>query len=104
MLVRCFLATITGFGVPRLPRKTGGVRKIGLLDVTSLVFFLAGKRVKNSVSRLRSDYLSPSQTVLVTCFKQNQLVGHAFATVWNTSIGKKRLSFSSPSHLTNIQN
>ena len=31
MLVRCFLATITGFGVPRLPRKTGGVRKIGLL-------------------------------------------------------------------------
>jgi len=49
---------------------------------------LRGKRVKFNSSRLRAQCLSnPSQTVLVTCFKQNQLVGHAFATVWNTSIG-----------------
>jgi len=44
--------------------------------------------VKFNSSRLRAQCLSnPSQTVLVTCFKQNQLIGHAFATVWNTSIG-----------------
>jgi len=49
---------------------------------------LKGKRVKMSGSHLRAQCVSsPSQTVLVTCFKQNQLVGHAFASVWNTSIG-----------------
>ena len=55
---------------------------------------LAGKHVKMTGSRLRAQCVSsPSQTVLVTCFKQNQLVGHAFASVWNTSIGKQRGSF-----------
>ena len=58
----------------------------------------AGKRVRMSGSRLRAQCVSSSsesQTVLVTCFKQNQLVGHAFATVWKTSIGKQRVDLSS---------
>jgi len=39
-------------------------------------------------ARLRAQCLSnPNQTILVTCFKQNKLVGHAFATVWDTEVG-----------------
>ena len=34
--------------------------------------------------KLKSQCLSvPEKTVLVTCFKHTQLVGHAFATVWS---------------------
>jgi hypothetical protein len=45
---------------------------------------LLGKRVKMSDSWLRKECLSaPESTVLVTCFKRDVLVGHAFATVWN---------------------
>lgn len=42
-----------------------------------------GKRVKMNAARLRSQCLSvPQNTVLVTCFKDSTLLGHAFATVW----------------------
>lgn len=38
--------------------------------------------------KLKSLLLSvPEKTVLVTCFKHTQLVGHAFATVWRFNGG-----------------
>ena len=47
------------------------------------------KRVKMTGARLRAQCVSkPSQTILVTCFQRNELVGHAFVTVWDTPVGK----------------
>ena len=86
-----------GIWSPQVPQKNlKGFYKLGFFwkkAYHSLPLF-AGKRVKMSGVRLRAQCVSnPMKTVLVTCFKQNQLVGHAFATVWNTSIGKQREFF-----------
>lgn len=56
-----------------------------------------------SGDKLRAQCVSnASQTVLVTCYEKNNLmpVGHAFATTWETSVGKHVDLLSSD--LTNI--
>jgi len=35
---------------------------------------------------------NPNTTVLVTCFRQGELVGHAFASVWDIENGKGQMS------------
>ena len=40
-------------------------------------------------SKLRTQCVSiPDKTVLVTCFRNEQLIGHAFASVWDFEHGK----------------
>ncbi|KAF8812722.1 hypothetical protein BYT27DRAFT_6406453 [Phlegmacium glaucopus] len=56
----------------------------GELASTISKFTKPGQSVKMTGQKLRAQCLSaPERTVLVTCFKHNDLVGHAFATVWN---------------------
>ncbi|KAN0111754.1 hypothetical protein V8E52_008134 [Russula decolorans] len=51
-------------------------------------FTKPGQRVKMTGKKLKSQCLSvPEKTVLVTCFKHTQLVGHAFTTVWRFNGG-----------------
>jgi len=46
--------------------------------------YCLGQPVKMTSSKLRSQCVScPEKTVLVTCFQHEQLVGHAFASVWD---------------------
>lgn len=62
-------------------------------------FFFPGQPVKMSGRRLKSQCLSiPESTVLVTCFKDEDLVGHAFATVWNFEGGLLYDQFTSIIH------
>lgn len=52
-------------------------------------FILSGNPVKMAGSKLRTQCVSvPEKTVLVTCFQHEQLVGHAFASVWDFEDGK----------------
>jgi Acetyltransferase (GNAT) family len=49
-----------------------------------------------SGARLRKQCLStPDGTILVTCFKDDDLLGHAFATVWDYNGGMVFFSYSS---------
>ncbi|KAF8653532.1 hypothetical protein AX16_003916 [Volvariella volvacea WC 439] len=54
----------------------------------ALPFLRAGSRVKMNASKLRTQCLSePSQTRLATCSVGGKLVGHAFATSWDSESG-----------------
>jgi hypothetical protein len=54
-----------------------------VLNPLLLAQFILGQLVKMTGSRLRNQCVSiPDHTVLVTCFQHEQLVGHAFASVW----------------------
>lgn len=56
-----------------------------LIIVVTVSFssFPPGEHVKLSGKKLRDLYVAcPEKTVLVTCFGSTQLLGHAFATVW----------------------
>jgi len=59
-----------------------GVWGEGALAISK--FTKPGQRVKMTSKKLRAQCLSvPESTVLVTCYEHQNLVGHAFATVWN---------------------
>jgi hypothetical protein len=53
------------------------------------LMYISGNRVKLSASQLRKQFiLAPENTVLVVCYESKEdglleLVGHAFATVWD---------------------
>lgn len=56
-----------------------------------LNLFFSGQQVKMAGSKLRTQCVSiPDQTVLVTCFHHQQLVGHAFASVWSFDGGTSK--------------
>ena len=48
-----------------------------------------GQRIKMTPARLRAQYIGvPDRTVLSICMKDEQIVGHAFATVWEYEGGQ----------------
>jgi hypothetical protein len=58
-------------------------------------FILSGNLVKMAGSKLQTRCVSvPDKTVLVTCFQHEQLVGHAFASVWEYEFGKPTCTLS----------